>query len=80
MAECHIGWTVMAKTNETTVCTETAIGITMIAMIEMSTLEDPVLLRRAASTPAPAPGRSGGANPAVRSRRIAMSGMSGRNR
>ncbi len=32
MVECHIGWTVMAKTQDTTVCTLMAIGITMTAI------------------------------------------------
>ena len=32
IVECHIGWIVIAKTHDTTVCTETAIGMTRIAM------------------------------------------------
>jgi hypothetical protein len=35
MVECHMGWTVMAKTQETTVWTETAMGITRTAMAAM---------------------------------------------
>jgi len=32
---CHMGWSVMENTNDTTVCTETAIGTTRIVMIPM---------------------------------------------
>jgi len=81
MVECHIGRRVMAKIQETTVCTETAMGIMSTAIMAMARSS-----RRRCSAPPCQPRASSlyrrrrqpGVSVGRLSRKIAMSGISGR--